>query len=629
MSIPPRFLTELRDRLTLSDIIGRRMKLTRAGREHKGCCPFHHEKTPSFTVNDDKQFYHCFGCGAHGDVLGFVMEHDNLSFIDAVEMLAAEAGMQVPKQSPQEIKKAKQEKTLHNLLEDVTSYFESCLHHPSNREALQYMLDRGTQNLLAPFRIGYAPNDPQALRKHLLASDYTDKQMIEAGVMRPSKKGGEPYAFFRDRIMFPVRDRRGRVVAFGGRILPDHLRPPQQGSFTPPKYMNSSDSDLFHKGRMLYNENFARQAVADGQTLVVVEGYTDVMALYGAGFQGAVAPLGTALTEDQIQILWKMIPDAKKMPVLCFDGDNAGRRAAARAAERILPLLQPNQSALFAFLPEGQDPDSLVKSQGAGAFQAVIDAALPLADFLWLMHTDGKRFETPEERAGLAKTLEDETNRITDRSVQNYYRQMLKEKLYRHYGGFGGRKNTAGYNYNDRFGKRGFGTAGNRNKGQSQGQGGGMMLRRPAFSAQRLPQMIFLACIINHPAIFPAVEDDLAGLKIENQRLDRLRQEVINFLLLQETLDTKDLQSHLNKAGYEAELQQLLSPAVYTHAAFARPTAELADAQEGWQAIKSMVEGHSVSQEIVEKWRSLNEDFSKEKEDRILALHDVNKIVDG
>lgn len=623
-TIPPRFMNELRDRLTLSDIIGRRMKLTRAGREYKGCCPFHHEKTPSFTVNDDKQFYHCFGCGAHGDVLGFVMEHDNLSFIDAVEMLAAEAGMQVPKQSPQDIKKAKEEKSLHNLLEDTASYFEQCLHHPSNRESLQYMLDRGTEKLLRPFRIGYAPNDPQALRKHLFAAGYSDKQMIEAGVLRPSRKGGEPYAFFRDRIMFPVRDRRGRVVAFGGRILPDHLRPPQQGSFTPPKYMNSSDSELFHKGRMLYNENFARQAVADGQPLIVVEGYTDVMALYGAGFQGAVAPLGTALTEEQITILWKMIPDDKKTPVLCFDGDNAGRRAAARAAERILPLLQPNQSVLFAFLPEGQDPDSLIKAQGHKAFQAVIDAAVPLAGFLWLMHTDGKSFDTPEERAGLTKLLENDISRIADRSVQTYYRQMLKEKLYRTYGSYNAynsRKNAANYN------RSGYGGYGGGKKGQ---QGGGMMLRRPAYSAQRLPHMIFMACTINHPALFPEVEDDIAAMRIENPRLDLLRQEVINILgTVEEPLDTDALQRHLIQAGFETELAQLLSPAVYVHAAFARPAAEPADVREGWQAVKSMIQGLSVSQEIVEKWRSLNEDFSKENEDRILALHDVNKIVDG
>ncbi|HPF79020.1 MAG TPA: DNA primase, partial [Alphaproteobacteria bacterium] len=387
MSIPPRFMEELRSRLTLSDIIGRTVRLTRAGREHKGCCPFHNEKTPSFTVNDDKQFYHCFGCGAHGDVIGFTMQNGNLSFIEAVEALAAEAGMQVPAQSPQEIEKSKKEKSLYSLLEDATRWMEGQLRDPSNKEAYRYIVERGnTDEELSNFRVGYAPSDGQAVRKALQALGYSDAQMIEAGVLRAGKSGREPYAFFRERIMFPVTDRRGRVVAFGGRILPDHLRPPDQGDYTPAKYMNSSDTPLFHKGSQLYGEPRARQAAIDGQDIIVVEGYVDVMACVKAGYAGAVAPLGTALTEEQIMVLWRMIPDQRKVPILCFDGDNAGRRAAARACERILPLLKPDHSARFAFLPDGQDPDSLVNGQGKKALQSVLEAAMPLVDFIWLYH---------------------------------------------------------------------------------------------------------------------------------------------------------------------------------------------------------------------------------------------------
>ena len=329
MAIPSRFLNELRDRLTLSDIVGKRVKLTRAGREFKGCCPFHNEKTPSFTVNDEKQFYHCFGCGAHGDAIGFTMQSRNISFIEALEMLASEAGLQVPQQSPQEIEKAKVQKDLYALLEQSCQWFEKQLRDPKNAQALEYMRGRGTSDeLLSQFRVGYGPADGQALRKHLLEQGFTDKQMIQAGVIKESTRGTQPYGFFRERILFPVSDRRGRVVAFGGRILPDHLRAPDRGDFKPPKYINSSETALFHKGRMLYGESHARQAAADDQPLIVTEGYLDVMACFSAGYRGAVAPLGTALTEEQIAILWQMIPRNQKNPVLCFDGDNAGRRAA-------------------------------------------------------------------------------------------------------------------------------------------------------------------------------------------------------------------------------------------------------------------------------------------------------------
>ena len=325
MIIPPRFLDEIRNRLSLSDMIGKRIKVTRAGREFKACCPFHHEKTPSFTINDDKQFYHCFGCGAHGDVIGFTMRHGNLSFIDAVESLSAEAGLQMPKPDPEMVKKAQHAKGLHELLEATTNWFERNLHDSSNKKVLDYLLERGLKReTLSAFRVGYAPADRQVMRSYLKAEGFTDAQMIEAGVLRPAGKDGEPYAFFRERVMFPVSDRRGRSVAYGGRILPDHMRPPDRGDYKPAKYMNSSDTPLFDKGRMLYGESLARQSAGDGQNVIVTEGYMDVIACHQAGFKGAVAPMGTALTEEQVLSLWKMIPSDEKVPLLCFDGDEAG-----------------------------------------------------------------------------------------------------------------------------------------------------------------------------------------------------------------------------------------------------------------------------------------------------------------
>lgn len=596
-------MQELRDRLTLSEIIGRRVKITRAGREFKACCPFHNEKSPSFYINDDKQFYHCFGCGAHGDVIGFTMRNDNLSFIEAVESLAGLAGMQVPQQAPQDIARAREEKSLYSLLEDTAKWFESCLRDPVNAEALGYMQQRGlSDDLLAAFRIGFAPADGQALPRYLRGRGYSDRQMIEAGVAKPSNRDGQPYSFFRDRVMFPVPDRRGRVVAFGGRVLPEHLRPLNPGDSKPPKYINSSETPVFHKGRMLYGEPHARHAAADGQALIVVEGYLDVMAAFSAGYRGALAPLGTALTEEQILSLWKMIPGEQKIPVLCFDGDNAGRRAAARACERILPLLKPDHSVRLAFLPDGQDPDSLIKAQGKAAFDAVIDAAIPLVDFLWAEHIAGRRFDTPEERAGLSQTLENETLKIADRSVQIYYRNAFRQKI------------------SEAFWKK-QPPAGKGGRGQlSVRPAAGLQLRRPAYSKELTRVQVLLACVLNHPSLFETIEDELGRLPIENPRFSALRQAIIQCLGKDSGLDSAALHAHLKGEGYQIELESILSEAVYNHAGFARPNSGLDIVQKGWQHILSQIQGDSVSGEVNARWKALADQPDEENERRLLAF---------
>ncbi len=575
MTIPPRFLDELRARLNVSDIIGRKIKLTRAGREYKACCPFHHEKTPSFYVNDDKQFYHCFGCGAHGSIIDFTMQYDNLSFPEAVEALAGEAGMEVPKASPQEIERAKKQKDLYSLMEEATRWMEGQLRSAENRGAYEYITQRGMdEETLVRFRIGYAPADRQVMRTYLKGQGYSDEQMIEAGVMRPKGQDGQPYAFFRERIMFPVMDRRGRVVAYGGRILPDHLRPPDQGDYTPAKYMNSSDTPLFHKGKMLYAESHARQAATEDKPVIVVEGYMDVIAANKVGFTGAVAPLGTALTEDQIIVLWKMIPADEKVPVLCFDGDNAGRRAAARAADRVIPMLRPGQSVKIAFLPEGQDPDTLVKGQGAKALERVIENAMPLADFLWAEQTAGKRFDTPEARAGLNKILEEITNRIPDRDVQFYYRQSFKDKSWKMFGpsGKGGKTH------------RPFGAP----KTHAEIDGTSH-LRRPSFDKESLICSALLACALNYPDILEEVEEDLGALAVSDVRLDALRQILLSHVV-PEGLDPQTVQDYVKKEGFEGELRALLSEQIYTHAAFARPGRDREAVLEGWRQARQVLE---------------------------------------
>ena len=596
MSISPRFLDELRRRLTLSDIIGRRIKLTRAGRESKACCPFHHEKTPSFTVSDEKQFYHCFGCGAHGDVIRFVREYDNLSFRDAVEMLAAEAGLQVPRQTAQQVEQQKKEKDLYALLEDVTAFFERHLHEPQNRDALDYLLERGiSRDMIAQFRIGFSPADGQAVRKFLRARDYTDQNMLDAGIIRASTRGGEPYAFFRERIIFPVPDRRGRIVAFGGRVLPGHIRPAPARDFTPPKYINSAENALFHKRTMLYGEPAARRAAADGQPVILVEGYLDVIACAQAGINGALAPMGTAVTEEQIMALWQMIPDAAKIPVLCFDGDNAGRKAARRASERILPLLEPGKSVNFAFLPDGEDPDSLIRTSGAQGFQAVLGRAIPLFDFIWQFHMSRSSAATPELRAGIIGQLQHEVAQIANRDVQVHYKSLLNSKI------------------SETFFPR-------RNDNRPAGRTG--TIRPPAVSQGRktLTERILLAGIINYPQIFDGVEDVFCSLTFNDPALERLRQHIIMILSDTPASDRDTFIVQLQNAGFVQEIDDICNESVYIHASFCSPFAKEEDVRDKWLAYRHALDNAGLDREIRDGWRHAWLESSEKEEEKLRNL---------
>ncbi len=568
MTVPPRFLDELRSRLTLSEIIGRKVRVIRAGREFKACCPFHREKTPSFTISDDKHFFHCFGCGAHGDAIGFLMRHDNLSFMDAVETLAAEAGMQVPRQNPQDIEQSRRQKDLFTLMEEATRTFQNCLYNPRHKDALEYLTGRGlTEESLEAYRIGFAPDDLQTLRSALRAMGYEDKDMIQAGLLKPSTKGGEPYAFFRGRIMFPVTDRRGRTVAFGGRILPEHLRAPDRGDFKPPKYINSPDSPLFNKSRVLYGEPHARMAAAKGETPIVVEGYLDVIACSAAGLKGAVAPMGTALTEEQILSLWKMIPGPEKEPILCFDGDSAGRRAAERARDRLLPLLLPGQSVRFAFLPEGEDPDTMIRARGTDLFRGILDQALPLVDFLWLSLTAGRSFSTPESQAGLKKELMDQVAQIADRDVQGLYRQSLLERFSQQF--FRPPAKNPAYgsaNRNSRF----AGSLPVRSPG------------KPLDHRRRLSARILLAATVNHPHIYDQIEEGLGSLYVSDPALDRFRQVLVTLLAEDSNIQRAELIEKMNSSGFSEEIHDILSESVYVHASFCSPRAQPDSVASDW-----------------------------------------------
>src|SRR5262245_38139894 len=417
MRFPSQFLDELRARLPVSEVVGRRVRLKKAGREWKGRSPFNKEQTPSFFVNDQKMAWFDFSSGKNGSIFDFVMMTEGLTFPEAVERLAAQAGIPLPKISQAEEARDERRKTLNDIVELAAKFFEATLAARAGAKGRGYLADRGLDPATqVKFRLGYAPAERFALKEHLGKAGIATEDLIEAGLLVAGGDIPVPYDRFRDRVMFPIADLRGRTIAFGGRALEKDA---------PAKYLNSPETPLFHKGATLYNGAAARQAAHDGAPIVVVEGYVDVIAMVTAGYEGAVAPLGTALTEDQLALIWKMTDE----PVLCFDGDGAGRRAAYRAVDLALPYIKPGKTVKFALLPEGQDPDDLLRSCWREVATEVIEAALPLADVLWQRETEAVGFDTPERRAGLDQRIAEVTNQINDPSVRKYYRQDLDERV--------------------------------------------------------------------------------------------------------------------------------------------------------------------------------------------------------
>src|SRR5271169_580335 len=450
MRFTPQFLDELRARLPVSEVVGRRVKLKKAGREWKGLSPFQQEKTPSFTVNDQKQFYHDFSTGKHGNIFDFLMETEGVSFPEAVERLAAMAGVALPAVTPDAARHEARRKTLHDVMELAAKFFADTLASRFGAKARGYLADRAISSATQlQFRLGYAPGEKFALKEHLGSHGISVEDMVEAGLLIAGDDIPVPYDRFRDRVMFPIADARGRVIAFGGRALEKDV---------PAKYLNSPETPLFHKGDNLYNLAAARLATHNGAPLVVVEGYIDVIAMVGAGFPASVAPLGTALTENQLTLLWKMADE----PILCFDGDRAGQKAAWRAADLALPHLKPGKSLRFALLPEGQDPDDLARSGGRAAIEEVIAAARGLADVIWSREIEGGTYATPERRAALEARVQELSNGIRDEVVRRYYRQDLSQRLQRTFapevarGGYGrGNFRGAGAgNYGGESGRR-------------------------------------------------------------------------------------------------------------------------------------------------------------------------------
>ncbi|MCB1332419.1 MAG: DNA primase [Roseivivax sp.] len=420
MSLPPGFMDELRSRTSLAQVVGRKVLWdTRKSNQAKGDlwapCPFHQEKTASFHVDDRKGYYYCFGCHEKGDALSFVQKTENVGFMEAVEILAGEAGMQMPARDPQAQQKAEQRNGLRDVVEAAQNAFRLWLNTAGAADARAYLERRGLSRAAQErFGIGFAPDGWQTLWDHLRGKGFDEAEIIEAGLAKPSTKGGKPYDVFRNRIIFPIRDPRDRVIAFGGRAMD-----PKDNA----KYLNSPETPLFDKGRTLYNHGPAREAAGKGAPLIVAEGYMDVIALSEAGFGGAVAPLGTAVTEHHLAMLWRISDE----PIIALDGDKAGIRAAHRVIDLALPLLEAGKGLRFALMPDGQDPDDLIRAKGAEAVQAVLDAAQPMVRLLWQRETAGKVFDSPERKAALDKALRDKLKLIGDPSLRRHYGDEIKD----------------------------------------------------------------------------------------------------------------------------------------------------------------------------------------------------------
>ena len=593
VNVPPEFLNQLRERVPLADLVSRHVKLTRKGREFVGLSPFRKERTPSFTVVPDKGFFHCFSSGEHGDAIGFLMRIEGLSFMEAVEKLAAEAGLPMPRGSPEEAEAARRRTGLLEALEAATGHYERQLGLPAGREASEYLHRRGLDpGTVRRFRLGYAPRNGD-LQGALAREGFAAGLLEEAGLVRRRDGEERPRDYMWDRVVFPITDARGRPIAFGGRTMGEAR----------PKYLNTPESPVFRKGSVLYGLAQARDACHKARGMVVVEGYMDAIALSQAGLEHTVASLGTAFGEGQLRSLWQYADE----PVLCFDGDEAGRRAARRAAERALPLLAPGKSLRFATLPGEHDPDTLVRSGGGQAMRALLDNAVPLVDLLWTSEMEAVRPDSPDRRAGFGRNLLALTATITDAMVRSYYEAEVAARL------------------QERFGvrlpaspARSFRGPPRRGTAREPPRAGGGRERAEARlgALRELPRRAILACIVNHPALALDFEQEIADLELGQGSLDRLRQEILGLAAGGEDIDRGGWQTHFERTGLADTVKSVLGGQVRDLWPFAHPSAAEADAREGlkhlfWDMQRERVESDiraaagTATREVLERMPDL------------------------
>ncbi|MGN6096929.1 MAG: DNA primase [Bosea sp. (in: a-proteobacteria)] len=554
MKFPPSVLEEIKARLPVSAVVGKRVRLQKAGREWKGLSPFNAEKTPSFFVNDQKASFFDFSSGKNGDIFKFVMETEGLSFPEAVEKLAAEAGVVLPKVTAEAQVQEEKRKGLHDVVELAAQFFEAELMGERGGPARRYLASRGLDGeARTRFRLGYGPADRFALRDHLAGKGVPAELMTEAGLLVHGEEIAVPYDRFRDRVMFPIHDARGRVVAFGGRAMSSEVAA---------KYLNSPETPLFHKGHLLFNHHNARKASHDTGQVIVVEGYVDVIAMSLSGFPQTVAPLGTALTEDQLGLLWRMADE----PVICLDGDKAGRKAASRAIDLALPLLEPGKSLSFALLPDGQDPDDLARSGGRQAIAEVVAAARPLVDMLWQREVEAGPLDTPERRAAFERRLKEPLGQIRDETTRKHYRREMDERLAQLFA-------SAAPTRGERGGREGHFQRGR--GGGGAGRGGfrqvppwlaGPLRASSALTQSRLVtklrgedtrEAFILLALASHPELILRCVDEIAELSLDGPAAERLRQALLD--AVEDVLDRETLANRLAQPRVREAYNQLMA----------------------------------------------------------------------
>jgi len=643
MRFTPQFLDELRARLPVSEVVGRRVKLRKAGREWKGLSPFNKEKTPSFFVNDAKAMWFDFSSQKNGNIFDFLMLTEGVSFPEAVERLAQQAGVPMPAYSPEAEAREERRKTLHDIVEMAAKFFESTLASRNGARGRGYLADRGlTSATQLKFRLGYATAEQYALKEHLGAAKIPVEDMIEAGLVVGGEDIPVPYDRFRDRVMFPISDWRGRVIAFGGRALEKEVSA---------KYLNSPETPLFQKGATLYNIAAARKAAHDGARVIAVEGYIDVIAMVTAGFEATVAPLGTALTADQLALMWRLNDE----PILCFDGDGAGRRAAYRAIDVALPLIKPGKSLKFAALPDGQDPDDLARSGGRDAIEDVLGAARPLAAMLWQRESEQGGFDTPERRAALEARLGEVTGTIADETVRRYYRQDFSARLRQQFAP----QNVSSKDFAAR--RQNFGGTAFGNTRRFTGAPSRPLSPKAAFRADEtyvaasphlatspvhrghraaIPrgEALILLAAINHPWLLHDHMEELAEAEFRHADTQKLKSALIDVFAHHSAgdfshegeADRAALVAELERAGFAALLirieRSITTPSVWG----ARADAGKDDVLATWKQLVALHrQWHSLTRELKDAELALGQDNSEANYTRLLDVKARLSTLDG
>ena len=634
MRFTPEFLEELRARLSVSEVVGKRVKLKRAGREWKGLSPFQQEKTPSFTVNDQKGFYHDFSSGKHGNIFDFVMQTEGVSFPEAVERCASMAGVPLPVATPDAARHEQRRKTLYDVMECAAKFFADTLASRVGAKARGYLADRAIlPQTQLQFRLGYAPPDRFGLKEYLGSQGIPTEDMVETGLLVAGDDIPVPFDRFRDRVMFPITDSRGRVIAFGGRALEQDV---------PAKYLNSPETTLFHKGDNLYNLAAARQAAHSGAQLIVVEGYVDVIAMVTSGFAGALAPLGTALTENQLALLWKMADE----PTLCFDGDGAGRRAAYRAVDVALPLLKPGKSLRFASLPEGNDPDDLVRAGGRAAVEDVLAGGRPLVQMLWMRETEAGGFDTPERRAALEARLAAVVAGIGEESVRRHYRQEFENRLrglFQPDAPFArrapGRRERWPQGRAAAFG-RGPKGRGPQLGGIAIDAGGRYLATSPQLAASPIHrgdraavsrrEALILLSALNHPWLLHEHLEDLAAVEFRFAEAEKVKVALIDIFAHGGAPDRESMVAELTRRGL-AEGVARIQKAITTVSVWgARPQAAPADVLMTWrQLIALHRQWHSLVKELRDAEQALGRDSTEANYSWLQDVKARLSVIDG